>query len=152
MRNYRNINSMYICSSAGVCMHMIVYIQYASCVYARIRTWRRYSAGGLGFVMAWRQKCLLASRRSDKVGRTDLSAAFSHHPVWFRWNLPGQVLFFPRAWSAVAIFAASPPFLPAVLGFLHFNSLPLSLPLTTWIVSLWSLCLETVWILCLSKA
>lgn len=144
MRNYRNVNSMYICSSAGVCMHMTVYIQYASCVYTCARSHTNRSGATLrGAFGSWwlrgKNVCSLPVGATRSVGR--IFQPPSHHLVWFRWNLPGQVVLFPRAWSAVAIFAASPPFLPAVLGFLHFNSLPLSLPLTTWIVSLWSLCL-----------
>lgn len=54
MRNYWNVNSMYICSSAGVCMHMNVYICIV-CVRSRTLTCapeQRYPAGGLRFMMA----------------------------------------------------------------------------------------------------
>lgn len=56
MRNYWNVNSMYICSRAGVCMHMTVYICIV-CVRSRTLTLtcepeRRCPAGGLRFMMA----------------------------------------------------------------------------------------------------
>lgn len=74
-----------------------------------------------------------AKVRATRSGR--IAHRLSHHLGWLRWNSLWQILLFPRAWSAVSIFAASPAFSSRCYRFLHFNSYPLSLPLTTWSVS-----------------
>lgn len=140
VRNYWNINSIYICCNARVYMHMTVYICIVCvCVCEQAlhggRREQRYSvctfAGAFGSCRLRGKKCLLAFCRrrgkgqSDKVW-TDSSPAFPSS---------GLILLFPRAWSAVSIFAASPAFSSRCYRFLHFNSYPLSLPLTTWSVS-----------------
>lgn len=125
---------------------MHVYICIWLCIYASCvcvceqalhggRREQRYSvctfAGAFGSCRLRGKKCLLAFCRrrgkgqSDKVW-TDSSPAFPSS---------GLILLFPRAWSAVSIFAASPAFSSRCYRFLHFNSYPLSLPLTTWSVS-----------------